>query len=597
MKNKQFTTQQKRSFCLFLLLICPLFLPFLLTAQTPLKYTKQAAIFEKKAMDFSNVEKFDSVEVYLLKAKAIHEKNDSQKQLADVLHRLSLNCYKLGKFDESLAYDFKALAIREEINDKDGVANSYVNISTDFCFVGKFQTGIEYGIKAVELCQEVNNQKGLGLAYHGLASNYVELGKYTEALNSINQAVAIKQKISPGAYTVLSSLNTQGNVYKLMGRHNEALKSYQKVIEMGEEINAQRGTATGLANTGHTHLLMGQKDKALPYLLRAIEVGKSINFLANLPEQYMHVSDIYESRGDFENALIYHKKLKEQEGAIFTAEKNRTTTELQTQYETGKKDALLTIKDEQISQQRQIQYLFIGITVILAAFLFALYRSYLSRNKRLRITAELNEKLKIKNAENELLLKEIHHRVKNNLEVVSSLLELQSAQIDDPDIQAAMQASQNRVQSMGILHQKLYQSEHLAFIEMKNYFLNLTENILDSYDATERVEVEFPMENLELDVDTAVPIGLIVNELITNALKYAFPTGMLGKIKLSLQEVEENLLQLSISDNGVGKIVNASPTGTGFGTQLVELLTRQLDGKLTQSVENGTTVTIQFARK
>jgi two-component sensor histidine kinase len=105
------------------------------------------------------------------------------------------------------------------------------------------------------------------------------------------------------------------------------------------------------------------------------------------------------------------------------------------------------------------------------------------------------------------------------------------------------------------------------------------------------------MENLELDVDTAVPIGLIVNELITNALKYAFPTGTLGKIKLSLQEVEENLLQLSISDNGVGKIVNASPTGTGFGTQLVELLTRQLDGKLTQSVENGTTVTIQFARK
>jgi two-component sensor histidine kinase len=382
-----------------------------------------------------------------------------------------------------------------------------------------------------------------------------------------------------------------------MGRRAEALKSYQEVTKMGEKLNAQRGVASGLVNTGNTYMLMGQKDKALPYLIRAIEVGKSINFTGNLPEQYMLVSDIYESRGDFKNSLIYHKKSKDQADVIFSAEKNRATTELQTQYETGKKDALLTVKDEQISQQRKTQYLFIGIAVILSAFLFTLYRSYLSRNKRLKITAELNEKLKVKNAENELLLKEIHHRVKNNLEVVSSLLALQFAKISDPDIQEAMQASQNRVQSMGILHQRLYQNEQLAFIEMKDYFMNLTENILSSYNATERVAVEFPMETIELDVDTAVPIGLIVNELLTNALKYAFPVGQLGKIKLSLQEISENVLQLSVADNGVGKVTNATPQGTGFGTQLVDLLTRQLDGTLTQRIENGTTISIQFAKK
>jgi two-component sensor histidine kinase len=160
-----------------------------------------------------------------------------------------------------------------------------------------------------------------------------------------------------------------------------------------------------------------------------------------------------------------------------------------------------------------------------------------------------------------------------------------------------MLASQNRVQSMGILHQKLYQSEHLAFIEMKTYFINLCESILDSYNETERIEVVIPMENLELDVDTAVPIGLIVNELLTNALKYAFPAGTFGKIKLSLSDLGSNMLQLSISDNGVGKIANALPKGTGFGTQLVNLLTTQLNGQLTQSVENGTMISIQFAKK
>ena len=199
-----------------------------------------------------------------------------------------------------------------------------------------------------------------------------------------------------------------------------------------------------------------------------------------------------------------------------------------------------------------------------------------------------------KNAENELLLKEIHHRVKNNLEVVSSLLALQSEKTNDPEIQNAMLASQNRVLSMGILHQKLYQSEHLAFIEMKNYFIHLTENILDSYNAVERVEMEFDMEKMELDIDTAVPVGLIVNELITNALKYAFSVGQIGKIRLRLEKISEKLLQLTISDNGIGKPLESGSIGTGFGTQLVQLLTKQLEGTLTQSTDQGTTISIQF---
>ncbi len=597
MKSKFRITVNPFLFCVQAVFTCCLYSSAVLQAQTTSSGLEMASFFEQKAAEFSKQEKFDSAAVYLAKAKIVYETANEKKPLADLLHQLSSNCFKLGKFDESLAYDFKALAIREEINDQVGIANSYVNISTDLYFVNKYESGVTYGLKAIELCEAVNDQTALGLAYHGLSSNYLGLEDYEKALLMINQAVAIKQRNAPGTYTVLSSINTQGNVLKLMGKFNKALISYNKVIEMGDELNAQRGVATGLANVGHTYLLMKQQDKALPYFLRAIDVGKQINFLVNLPEQYMHVSDIYESQGDFKKALIYHKKFKAQEDIVFTTEKNRTTTELQTQYESGKKDALLSIKDEQLRQQRQRQYLFIGIVVMLAAFLFLMYRSYVARNKRLQITAELNQKLEIKNAENELLLKEIHHRVKNNLEVVSSLLALQSAQIADPDVQEAMLASQSRVQSMGILHQKLYQSEHLAFIEMKQYFQNLSENILDSYNASERVEVEFPMENIELDVDTAVPIGLIVNELLTNALKYAFPVNTLGRIKLSLAEIGENLLQLTISDNGVGKVVAASPKGTGFGTQLVDLLTRQLDGKLTQIVENGTMISIQFAKK
>ncbi|MEN0051969.1 MAG: sensor histidine kinase, partial [Bacteroidota bacterium] len=203
-----------------------------------------------------------------------------------------------------------------------------------------------------------------------------------------------------------------------------------------------------------------------------------------------------------------------------------------------------------------------------------------------------NSQLDQRNAQNELLLKEIHHRVKNNLETVSSLLELQSAQAEDDEVQSVMQASQSRVQSMSILHQKLYQGDDLASIEMKDYFKNLAESVLDTYDAWEQVEMEYNMQELELDVDTAVPIGLIVNELLTNSLKYAFPDGEKGKVYLSLKQMDKKGLQLIVADNGVGK--SGIVKGTGFGSQLIDLLTRQLNGKMREEAEDGMKVVFEF---
>ncbi|WP_228527598.1 sensor histidine kinase [Pararhodonellum marinum] len=218
-------------------------------------------------------------------------------------------------------------------------------------------------------------------------------------------------------------------------------------------------------------------------------------------------------------------------------------------------------------------------------------------NATIRDLTKTQNELSLKNNQNVLLLKEIHHRVKNNLQVVSGLLALQSAKMDDPTMQEVMLASQNRVHSMGILHQKLYQSEHLAFIEMKNYFENLCINILDSYNEKERIKVNIEMKELEMDVDTAVPLGLIVNELLTNSLKYAFPKGEKGHIELSLKNVSEDNFQLKISDNGVGKAVDAKARGTGFGTQLVDMLTLQIDGNLMQDFSNGTMILINFKRQ
>lgn len=182
------------------------------------------------------------------------------------------------------------------------------------------------------------------------------------------------------------------------------------------------------------------------------------------------------------------------------------------------------------------------------------------------------------NKEKEFLLKEIHHRVKNNLEVVSSLLALQTAQVKDPNVVSAMKESQNRVYSMSIIHQRLYQSNHLSTIEMKDYFFNLGTHILDSFGEEERIKINYKMAELHLDVDTAVPLGLIVNELLTNSLKYAFPNDRQGVITIDLSRKSAENIQLLVKDNGIGQTRDEPIKGTGFGKKLIELLTKQLDG-------------------
>ena len=132
---------------------------------------------------------------------------------------------------------------------------------------------------------------------------------------------------------------------------------------------------------------------------------------------------------------------------------------------------------------------------------------------------------------------------------------------------------------------------------MRDYFINLSDNILDSFNADGKIKVECNMPELILDIDTAISIGLITNELLTNSLKYAFVGRDVGTIKISLNdENTEGSLLLKIADDGVGKKENEAAKGTGFGTQLIQLLTRQLDGQLTYEIDNGTTVNLYFKK-
>ena len=200
-------------------------------------------------------------------------------------------------------------------------------------------------------------------------------------------------------------------------------------------------------------------------------------------------------------------------------------------------------------------------------------------------------------AEKESLLKEIHHRVKNNMQIISSLLSLQSMQSLNPEVLAAIRDSQNRVKTMGLIHEKLYKTENLARIDFSDYLRTLTEYLASTYTTTSRrVQIVIAVKDVFLSADTAIPCGLIVTELVTNSFKYAFADRQQGRIEISMAHADGGRIMLSIRDNGCGLPSGFSiDKSDSLGMSLVQNLARQMEAVLIFQNDNGAVCRLEFA--
>ena len=211
------------------------------------------------------------------------------------------------------------------------------------------------------------------------------------------------------------------------------------------------------------------------------------------------------------------------------------------------------------------------------------------------------ESLKAALAEKELLLKEIHHRVKNNMQVISSLLKMQGQFVTDESTRAMLQESQERIKSMSLVYNKLYQSTDLACIEMRDYVPELVNNLVHAYATSPgSVKSDIAVDDISFDLDTAIPLGLVINELVTNAMKYAFPSGRRGTVTVILQMVSDGspVYRLTVRDDGIGLPEGFDPlTNRSLGMRLVNALARhQLGGTVDLSQDGGTEFIITFKK-
>lgn len=199
--------------------------------------------------------------------------------------------------------------------------------------------------------------------------------------------------------------------------------------------------------------------------------------------------------------------------------------------------------------------------------------------------------------EKEWLLREIHHRVKNNLQIVISLLNTQSAYLDNADALVAIRNSQNRMHAISLIHQKLYQSDNLAEIHMKWYINALVNYMIECFGTDKKIQFTLDTDEIKLDVAQAVPLGLILNEAISNTIKYAFPEDKRGRVHISFLAIKDDICELKIADNGVGLPDGFDPDHTeSLGMSLMTGLTKQLNGEINMWNQNGLALQVSFKR-
>jgi two-component sensor histidine kinase len=510
-----------------------------------------------------------------------------QKDLPFLYTQLGYVYERRGDLGKAAEYALLSLRLGERQNDLHARALAHSDLSNLFWKQEKYDKGLEQGLLSLSLFEAIGiNDLDYDFTLYVVGNNYMAMGKLENALTHFEHAIAIGERY--GFYNNLSDVYISlADLYGKLNKYAQAEEAALRAISYCERLNNNFMLMRAWLSLGKLQNLQGKFLSAITSLNNSIEVA-TVDFgdAFYLSEAYQNLGRAYAGSHSYKEAYLAFEKYDELKKEVFTAEAAERMSQIQTEFEVAQKENTILIQGTQIKKQQTVQTLIMIVSILLFLYLLLLFKAVRNNSKK-------NKLLQAQNEEKEFLLKEIHHRVKNNLEIVTGLLSLQSEQIRDPKIRETMINSQQRVHSMSMIHQKLYQGKSLSHIEMKDYFQNLGNQVVQTYGMEERIGIECDMEALSVDIDYAIPIGLIVNELLSNALKYAFPDNSKGKICIRLQK-RDTKLHLEVSDNGIGKNVSNKSVGTGFGTQLIALLTTQLDGVMNLSVDQGTIVTFDF---
>lgn len=528
------------------------------------------------------------------KAEKIFSQLNKLKSQAECLNNSAVILTKMSNSSEALLKYHKALEIYTKLNDSIGRAYSLNNLSR----VYREQDNLEQAVKYIEESLELSTSLGakelqtLNLnAYAGL--NKI-MGDTTTALRLYEKALSIRKELndSLGIATVLNNI---GSLYKNKKQYQRALDFFSNAQNISERLNNLEGLGHTLYNQGEVYLATKELVKAEKFGSEALKIGDSISNVQVISRSAELLMSVYIEMGDWENAFEMQSLKMEMDAKIYDVESQKIAQRESLKYQFEKEKAIDRKEEEQLeklrterAERQKIFYIAIGlVTLLLVALLFI-------SAQRLRSAKQQNRLISKQSNERKMLLQEIHHRVKNNFQIVSSLLRLQSYSIENESLRESFEEAVSRINSMSIVHDIIYRQETFSEMDSKEYLEKLVDSLKQS-SGNPRIDIEIDAQKPKLKIETLIHLGIALNELIINSFKYAFTTDHENpKIRIFLNEVGDNEFELIYQDNGIG--INKEIDQASFGMELIQTLIEHLEGSVNISAEENwkTTISIKF---
>lgn len=496
---------------------------------------------------------------------------------------LSIAYQVTGQLSEAVEAVTKAQKIYRKLNHAENLAFSYAQLAMIQSSQGLFDSSIRSYTQALNIYQQLNNTSQIILCNINLGEAYRLNTQLDSAVHYFKQSLVLNETLQDSVVVGLAMGNL-GMVYHTQARNEEALVYLNQSVRVLEALGDLFSVAVYLFEIGGIEADQGKAPTGEEKMLRALKIANKGNLKEQIRDFSQGLSAYYEEKGDLAKSLEFQRQFQVYRDSLINAESIRKIEQIKYQYEADQQEAEISLITQISEQRRDTMYLLAGGVLLFIGLALMLYKN----NTKIKL---INGRLQLREKEKEVLLQELNHRTKNNLQMISSLLHLQSAHLESKEAIEAVEEGISRVESLTLLHQKLY-NDNCMQIDTKEYLKELIQYLQLSY--APHVKVNTHLTPLALDVKLAIPLALIVNELVTNAIKYGISkNGKEGCINVVTSK-EENKMRLIVADEGEGLSQADGKESSSFGLQLVHSLVSQLKGDLELDIKHGTQWQLTF---
>jgi two-component sensor histidine kinase len=518
----------------------------------------------------------------------------------------------MGHYDSALYYALKAEKLMETTGDSCFAISYLGRLSFIYLTWGKPELALDWSFRTLQHSIDWNYPQFLYPVSNSIFTCYSRMGKNREALDFMT---AFTKRFKPASVDdrrlVLTDLATG---YTALGRYDSAERRYQELMRLGNDnrmVYSAMWRARDNYTIGNFYFKKKAYGEAKKYLDSALGAYEGMQRADLVAEGHWSLFRADSALGNYVAAIGHLRAFQNYRDSSFSVSRSKQVEQLQIAYQTEKREKDLNQLQEkerveklQLTHANASRNWIFAASCLLLVIAVLLYRQNRARQKNSRMILDKNLLLEKLVREKEWLLKEVHHRVKNNLQTVICLLESQSAYLEN-DALKAIENSKHRIYAMSLIHQKLYRAEGIKAIDMSLYIGEFVHYLAESFGAlASRVRIRQDVAPLELGVSQAIPIGLILNEAVTNCFKYAFPgggdlggaagSGAGGEISIRLW-LSSDQVNLVIADDGVGMSLAADGGEVNsLGIELMRGLARDLGGVLDIFAVRGVTIALSF---